>query len=56
VTACSQDDVAKCLHDLRSRSEDVRLRASKKLRDLVKLQQREMTVEDFSRFMNDLIR
>jgi hypothetical protein len=51
-----QDEVLKCIQELRSRTDEVRHRAAKKLRDLVKVQQREMTNEDFSKFMGDLNR
>ncbi len=59
LRACGthQDDVAKCIAELRAaRSDDVRHRAAKKLRDLVKGQQRELTAEDFNKLMGDLNR
>ena len=56
VHVAAQDEVLKCIQELRSRSDEVRHRAAKKLRDLVKVQQREMTSEDFSKFMGDLNR
>jgi hypothetical protein len=47
------DDIGRCFGDLRSRSNDVRLHAAKKLKDMVKLQQREVPSEEFNKVMAD---
>lgn len=50
------DDLSRCLSDLRSRTHDVRAHAARKLKEYVKLQQKEMPGEEFNKFMVELNR
>jgi hypothetical protein len=47
------DDIGRCFTDLKSRSGDVRQHAAKKLKDTVKLQQRELPSDEFNKVMAD---
>ncbi len=50
------EDVGRCVSELRSRAAEVRVLAAKKLRELVKLQQKELPQEEFNKFLAELNR
>ena len=50
------EEVSRCWADLRSRAYDTRSRAARMLKEQVRVQQKELPVEEFNRFMGELNR